>query len=72
MPLFGVVSHVSSLRAPWIDTVLPASTKRPSAQEMWCCGRPSGMLGHTYGLRLYLLRPGRLWPPARLHRKDLS
>jgi hypothetical protein len=41
--------------------------------EIWCCGRPSGMLG-SYA-RIALVPPerpgGHRWP-GRLHRKDLS
>ena len=72
MLLFGVLSHVSSLSAPWIDTVLPLNTKRQTAQEIWCCGHLSGILGYTHGFRLYILWPGHLRPPGRRHRKDLS
>src|ERR671933_603867 len=56
MPLLGVVSHVSSVSAPGIEPVLPSRTPRPSTQESWWCGRLSGMLGQTHGLRFYLLR----------------
>src|SRR5262245_42800394 len=72
-PLFGVVAHVSSVRAPVSAPLVPVRPQRPSAPASWWCGPPSGMLG-VYALLTFgpPARPGGHRRPGRLPRKDLA